>query len=194
MLSQDLLTPNPEAALASFEELKQTLTDLDLSGILCLIDPRMDEKAAAAFAGRYFSASSGEIAERSAFLKDLSGLTNAADLQEGIDALDQLDEENQKATSAATRFQAVLYRWRRLAAYQRVVQMFGKILEPKDGSVATSKRCKLLSDYFRSLREEPFFAQLGEALYQLDAALPLPRYIQIGFNMREDGYPQEMTV
>ena len=194
MLSQDLLTPNPEAALASFEELKQTLTDLDLSGILCLIDPRMDEKAAAAFAGRYFSASSGEIAERSAFLKDLSGLTNAADLQEGIDALDQLDEENQKATSAATRFQAVLYRWRRLAAYQRVVEMFGKILEPKDSAMAASKRCKLLSDYFRSLREEPFFGQLGEALDQLDAALPLPRYIQIGFNMREDGYPQEMGI
>ncbi|MBO4887826.1 MAG: hypothetical protein J5589_05890 [Firmicutes bacterium] len=195
MIYQELLTPNPEAALSSFEELRQTLTDLDLTQVLCLIDPRMDQKAASSFAGRYFSSDSAEIAERSAFLKDLSALTDADSLQKGIDAIYQLDAENQKALIAPTRFQSVLYRWRRLAAYRKVVLSFCAILSPKtaDGS-ALSRRCQILTDYFRSLREEPFFASLEEALGSLDQALPLPRYIQLGFNMREDGYPQEMGI
>ena len=203
LLSQELLTPCPEDALSSFEELRQTLTDLDLSQVLCLIDPRMDEKAAASFAGRYFSSSSEEIAERSAFLKDLSVLTDAASLQQGIDAIDQLDAENQKASIAATRFQSVLYRWRRLAAYRKVVLSFCRILSPKGDTKdpagnaafsASSKRFQALADYFLSLREAPFFTALEEALEALDQALVLPRYIQLGFNMREDGYPQEMGI
>lgn len=189
MQPQELLIPNPQAVTDSFEELTQTLTDLDMHDILTLIDPRLEGRAAR-FAGKYFSSDPSEISSRLAFLKDLSSSVTAARLQEGIDAIDALDTENQKASSASGRFTQVLYRWRRYAAYVRLIQLFNDMLSP----AGESPRYRALSGYFRSLKEDPLFGRLEDTLAQLDQVLPLPRYIWLGFNMREDGYPQEMGI
>ena len=190
MKSQELLIPNPQAVTESFEELTQTLTDLDMHDILSLIDPRLEGKAAAEFAGRYFSSDPVEIRERFALVKDLSECTSAARLQEGIDALDALEIEHQKALQADRRFTSVLYRWRLAAAYVRLIDLWNEILSAH----GTSVRYQSLSDYFASLKAQDQYTRLTEALTELDRTLPLPRYLWLGFNMREDGYPQEMGI
>ncbi|MBO6158341.1 MAG: hypothetical protein J6P72_03640 [Firmicutes bacterium] len=194
VLSSELILSNPIGPKIDSSITGLMLRDLDMHGIFTLIDPRMDEDAAASFAERYFSSDPDEISSRCAMIRSLSTLTGSAEFQEGIDALKALSQENQKAKTASGRLAEVLYPWRRAAAYYRAINLWCRILSGSPESSGNSQRLLAFRLYINSLQNAPSFAQLSEALNQLDELLPLPHYIHVGFNMREDGYPQEMGI
>ena len=81
-------------------ELKQALTDLDMSKILCFVDPRMKNFDAENFMLQYFSSDFAEIDSRMAALTDFKQLTNAEALQHAIDSILAIRAEEDKLNLA----------------------------------------------------------------------------------------------
>lgn len=200
--------------IAQSAELSQPLTDLDMTKILTAVDPRMNEKTAVQFAERYFTSDALELRERLSALSDLKNLTSAAKLQHAIDSIELMRREAGMASSAVTKLTDVLYHWRLMASYVRTVKEWNDLLNgqtagneadfPSAGndtdsasssSIAIeSSRIGSLRDFFRERVSEPLFKQCEDALQTLDETLPLPRYIHLAMNVKDDGMPVEIGV
>lgn len=172
-------------------ELKQALSDLDMSKILCFVDERMKSADAERFMLEYFSSDFSEIESRMAALTDFKQLTTAEALQHAIDSILAIRREEDKLNLAGYKLQDVLYRWRRMAAYIGCIEEWNRLLGAGDPQ---SQRVRDLTALFRELKAEPLFARCQNILTELETLLPLPRYLNIGFNAREDGYPSEMGI
>ena len=81
-------------------ELKQALSDLDMSKILCFVDPRMKTPDAEKFMLQYFSSDFAEIESRMAALTDFKQLTTAKALQHAIDSILAIRTEEDKLNLA----------------------------------------------------------------------------------------------
>ncbi|MCI8633568.1 MAG: hypothetical protein HFE64_08850 [Lachnospiraceae bacterium] len=173
--------------------LSQALSDLDMSKILCRIDPRMTPGDADHFMRRYFSSDAGEIKERLAVLMDLKQVTDAARLQHAIDAILSIQREQEKLNLAAGKLQEVLYRWRLASAYTACLQEWSQLLDTPPHPYE-SERIQALQQFFTRLTEEPFYAHCQSAIKELEELLCLPRYLHLGINLREDGYPSELGI
>jgi len=175
------------------EPMEQALTDLDMTKILTLIDPRMDSKKAIAFAESYFCGDAEELALRFSVLSEMKTLTDAAELQEAIDLIRQIEKEQESLNGAVTKLTMLLYRWRVMTSYVKAVRCWCTLLgkaDPENGS----ERLSSLRSFFRSHRESALFSDCEKTLTELDETLPLPRYINIGMNVREDGYPVDLGI
>ena len=172
-------------------ELKQALTDLDMSKILCFVDPRMKNIDAENFMLQYFSSDFAEIDSRMAALTDFKQLTNAEALQHAIDSIQAIRTEEDKLNLAGYKLQDVLYRWRRIAAYVTCIDEWNQLLS---AGTVQSVRLQELTAFFKELAAEPLFAKCKGILTEMETLLPLPRYLNLGFNAREDGYPSEMGI
>lgn len=173
-------------------ELKQALSDLDMSKILCFIDHRMKPADAEAFMLQYFCSDPAEIENRLAALTDLRSLTTAEALQHAIDSILAIEQEENKLKLSAGKLQDVLYTWRRMAAYVHCIDEWNQLLD--SSSSIHSDRIRSLASFIRELSEEPVFHRCKEILAELQTLLPLPRYVNLGLNAREDGYPSEMGI
>ena len=179
---------------------QQAIRDLDMLKIFTAIDPRMDEKASLRFVDRYFSSDPYELKERLSFLSQLQTLTTASALQDAIDLLTHLQEEETSLSSVASRFGIMLYQWRRLAAYVKAIRRWNELLsKPAEASSCpdesdTSARLESLREFFAGLKNESLFSQCEAALKELNETCPLPRFLHVGMNLREDGMPVEMGV
>ena len=172
-------------------ELKQALTDLDMSKILCFVDSRMKNTDAENFMLRYFSSDFAEIESRMAALTDFKQLTSAKALQHAIDSIQAIQTEEDKLNLSGYKLQDVLYRWRRMSAYVACIDEWNQLLSA--GS-AQSKRVQELTALFQELAADPLYAKCKTIITELETLLPLPRYLNLGFNAREDGYPSEMGI
>lgn len=179
-------------------QLFQPLTDLDMTKILTHVDARMNEKKALAFAEKYFSGNAEELSLRLDVLTELKTLTTASTLQEAIDALDAIAQEMEALKTAVTRLSNCIFTERYIAAYVHAVKVWNELLNhvsSEDPSLyETSERLKELRSFFKARQEESLFAQCETALQEMDEVMPLPRYINLALNLREDGYPLEMGV
>lgn len=172
-------------------ELKQALTDLDMSKILCFVDTRMKNPDAEKFMLQYFSSDFAEIENRMAALTDFKQLTTAQALQHAIDSILAIRTEEDKLNLAGYKLQDVLYRWRRMAAYVACIEEWNQLLA---AAPVHSQRVKDLTSLFKELAAEPLFSKCKSILGEMETLLPLPRYLNLGFNAREDGYPSEMGI
>lgn len=172
-------------------ELKQALTDLDMSKILCFVDTRMKNPDAEKFMLQYFSSDFAEIENRMAALTDFKQLTTAQALQHAIDSILAIRTEEDKLNLAGYKLQDVLYRWRRMAAYVACIEEWNQLLA---AAPVHSQRVKDLTSLFKELAAEPLFSKCKSILAEMETLLPLPRYLNLGFNAREDGYPSEMGI
>lgn len=176
-------------------ELTQALSDLDMSKILCDIDLRMQPEDAVRFMLQYFCSDPQEITARLAALADFKGRVSASGMQHAIDSILAVRQEEEKLNLSAGKLQDVLYRWRHIAAYVHCVEEWNHILNGGNGSAAyESERVKALKDLFKELQKEPLFQRCQDVLHQMEQLLPLPRYLYLGVNAREDGYPTEMGI
>lgn len=176
------------------EAMSQALHDLDIASVLCHADERLTPEEALAFASEYYCTDAAEITERLALVSDLSRLTSAKDMQQGIDLIAAIDRESLKLSQTASRLGGALYRIRQLAAYVKAVDYWTAIFEGSSSPEAASERLQRLRHFFRTLSNAPSFAKGKEVLKEVDALLPLPRYIHLAMNLREDGYPTEMGI
>ena len=175
------------------EPMGQALTDLDMTKILMLIDPRMDEKKSVAFAESYFCGDAKELSERFSVLSELKTLTDPAEMQEAIDLIRQIEKEQFSLKGTVTKLTMILYRWRLMTSYVKAVRFWCEVLGRKDLENG-SARVSALRAFFRSHLESPLFAECEKTLTELDETLPLPRYIHVGMNIREDGYPVDLGI
>lgn len=139
---------------------------------------------------QYFSSDAAEIDSRMAALTDFKRLTDAGHLQHAVDSILAIQQEEDKLKLAGCRLQDVLYRWRIIAAYVSCVEEWRGLLS----RTAESPRLTELTRFFAELAEDPQFARCKQVLAEMDTLLPLPRYILLGLNAREDGYPSEMSI
>ena len=172
-------------------ELAQALTDLDMARILCHIDSRMKTQDAEAFAMQYYTSSSEEIAERLSALTDLKSITDPETLQQAIDTITAVHREEEKLRLSAGKLMDVLYRWRLIEAYTHCISCWNDLL---GGKTFTSSRIQALQQFMKELQTEPLFEKCQQILSQMNELLPLPQYVYIGVNVREDGHPTEMSV
>ncbi len=180
-------------------QLFQPLTDLDMTKILTHVDPRMNEKKAIAFAEKYFSGNADELRLRLDVLTELKTLTTAAKLQEAIDALEAIAQEMESLKTAVTKLSDTIFTERYIAAYVHAIKVWNALLDPsekpEDTSLfGTSERLQELRRFFKERMSEPLFTQCENALQEMDEVMPLPRYVNLAMNLREDGYPLEMGV
>ncbi len=185
---------------------QQAIRDLDMLKIFTAIDPRMDEKAALQFVDRYFMSDPYELKERLSFLDEARRLTTASCFQEGIDLLSRLQEEETSLSTSVSRFGIMLYQWRRLAAYVKAIHRWNELLSgSKEDPQASgdldmsdrpeaSSRLQELREFFEELKSAPLFSLCENALRELNETCPLPRFVHVGMNLREDGVPVEMGV
>ena len=175
------------------EPLTQALTDLDMTKILMLIDPRMDEKKSIAFAETYFCGEAEELSLRFSVLSELKTLTDAAEMQEAIDLIRQIKKEQDSLRSAVTKLPMLLYRWRLMSAYVKAVRFWCDLLGTR--SIENpSERVADLRTFFRKHYESDLYASCVQTLSELNETLPLPRYIHVGMNLRDDGYPVDLGI
>ncbi len=173
--------------------LSQALSDLDISKILCCIDTRMTPEKADHFIRQYFSSDAAEIRDRLSVLADLKQVTNAAQLQHAIDAILFIEREQEKLSLAAGKLQEVLYHWRLASAYTACLQEWTQLLSSPSHTYE-SDRMQSLQQFFTLLLKEPLYARCQSVISQLEELLPLPRYLHLGINLREDGYPNELGI
>lgn len=168
------------------------MSDLDIAHILCQVDPRMNRNTAVNFARRYFCCDPEEIIQRLHMIRDLKEVASAHKVQQGIDLIARIGEEQEHLNAAGSRLESVLYRWRRMAAYVKAVRFWDELCSlKKDGA---GSRFSALSDYFHSLRSGSSFTRYEKALTSLAQTMPIPHYVTLGMNLRDDGYPVEMSV
>lgn len=175
------------------EPLTQALTDLDMTKILMLIDPRMDEKKSIAFAETYFCGEAEELSLRFSVLSELKTLTDAAEMQEAIDLIRQIKKEQDSLRSAVTKLPMLLYRWRLMSAYVKAVRFWCDLLGTRSAE-NPSERVADLRTFFRKHYESDLYASCVQTLSELNETLPLPRYIHVGMNLRDDGYPVDLGI
>lgn len=173
-------------------ELSQALSDLDMIHICCGIDPRMNYDEASRFMQRYFCSDSEEIEQRLSMLCDLKALCSAASLQQIIDAILAMQTEQNKLHLAASRLPDVIYRWRLIAAYIHSIQMLDSLVSRSPQQ--PSARLRDLTALVKELQTDPLYARCQTVLQEMETLLPLPHYLTVGFNVREDGYPNEMGI
>ena len=183
----------------SAADLAVALNDLDLANIFTAADPELSPSDALAFIQRWYSEDASEINERLSLLSNLKGLTDPSELKKAIGTLTAIGRERDMLKLAGSRFTNVLFRWRLTAAYVTCVTTFCELLDRpiKDlfGCPQTaSSRLQTLQQYFSRLRQDKVFSDCQEVLTQLSQLLPLPHYLTLGLNVREDGHPTDMGI
>lgn len=175
------------------ESLNQALSDLDVAKIFEAIDPRMgNTMEAVSFTETYFTSDPDELRERLALLCGLKSLCKAERLQTAIDLMKKVDEERNSLRLSSSRLPSVLFSWRLMQAYITAVEDMNALLEK--ASENTSARLTLLKDYVKGLQASSLYASFQKAVEELSQLIRLPRYIHVGLNVREDGFPVEMGV
>lgn len=183
----------------SAADLAVALSDLDLANIFTAADPDLSPSDSLAFIQRWYSQDASEINERLSFLSNLKGLTDSAELAKAIGTLKAIGREQDMLKLAGSRFTQVLFRWRLTAAYVICVTTFRQLLDKPMKDLfgcrqVPSSRLKALQEYFAALYQDKSFSNCQEVLDQLSQLLPLPHYLTLGLNVREDGHPTEMGI
>lgn len=177
---------------AQAAELRQALSDLDMSKILCTIDPRMKPADAERFMLQYFTSDASEITARFAALADFKQIAGSAKLQHAIDTIDAIQKEEEKLALAGGKLQELLYRWRLMSAYTTCLQEWSQLLSA--AASFESARVQAFHQFITELIQDPLYTRCQTLLEQLAELLPLPRYLHVGINLREDGYPSELGI
>jgi hypothetical protein len=172
-------------------ELKQALHDLDILRILCFADHRFTPQTAASWMERYFCSDADEIEARSAVLTDIQNHCTSDDFQQAIACIAAIRAEQDKLSRALYKLDEVLYRWRTMQAYVRCIDTFSRLF-PEDTYL--SDRIRAFSAFFRTLQAAPETEQCRTILQEMEELLPLPKYLYLGVNVKEDGSPQELGV
>lgn len=167
--------------------LSQALIDLDILKLLMLCEPSFTEQTASDWAIRYYSSDPAELMERYAIFQELTDLSQVTDAYNRVVTL---REELDKLSRAADRLHEVLYRYRTLTSFLELIQTVCQSIPVN----TKSRRLMELTEFLTEIQAAPEYAAIRKAVDEFREQLPLPRYMYVGINTREDGEPVDIAI